>query len=162
MAIISTSIISLLELRIKNEEQSARLYRSMSMWLNINGYQGAAKLWSKYSNEELTHAGWAIDYLLNLNILPTTPGQEEPIKIFKSLPAVIALSYKHELSITDQCNALALAALSDGDIMTLGLAQKYVAEQVEELNKMQGWLDMLNSFGDSKESLFLLDNEMGK
>ena len=44
--------------------------------------------------------------------------------------------------------------------MLLSLALKYVAEQVEELDKLQTILDMIDVFGTSKESLFLLDNKL--
>lgn len=162
MAVISNTIIDLLDLRIKNEEQSARLYKSMSLWLNLNGYMGAAKLWCRYSEEESVHVKWAIDYLLSLNVLPTIPEQPKPLKTFKGLPSIVALSYQHELQITEECKELAKQALKEGDAMTLSLAQKYLAEQVEELDKMQAWLDKLEAFGDSKESLFLLDQEMGR
>ena len=36
----------------------------------------------------------------------------------------------------------------------------FVTEQVEELDKLQTILDMIDVFGTSKESLFLLDNKL--
>lgn len=162
MALISEKIIQLLQYRIKQEEQSSRIYKAMSSWLNLNGYLGASKLWQKYSDEELKHAGWATGYLLDLNILPVTPSQEEPELEFTGLPQIIALSMKHELEITEQCEDLAKACLNGLDLKTFGLAQKYVAEQIEEIVKIQTWIDKLDSFGTDKIALRMLDEEMGE
>ena len=162
MALISDKIIKLLNYRIQQEEQSSRLYKSISIWLNLNGFTGASKLWDKYSKEEQSHAQWSYDYLLDLNIKPITPSQEEPQNEFKGLANIIALSYKHELDITEQVKLLAKTCLDEGDLMTFNLAQKYVWEQVEEISKLQYFLDYLQSFGDTGTSLAMLDEKMGE
>jgi ferritin len=162
MAIINKKIIDLLNYRIEQEEQSSRIYKAMSVWLNKNGFMGASKLWDKYSEEELIHADWVYDYLLALDILPETPAQTQPKLEFKGLPNIIALSFAHEIEITNQCKELSIQCLKEYDVSTFNLAQRFVKEQVEELEKMQTWIDKLQAFGDSKEALFLLDQEMGK
>lgn len=161
MAVISTKIIGLMNLRIQQEELSSRLYKAMAIGLEYNGFSGAAKLWNTYSAEEYSHAQIAYNYLLELDIQPTVPSLPQPQFTFTSLQDVIKKSYEHELVITKQCNDLAIAAQQEGDFMTLQLAQTYLKEQVEELGKTTYWLDRLEAFGDSKESLRLLDNEMG-
>ena len=162
MAFISKKIEGLINYRIVEEEKSSRLYLAMSKWLTYNGYDGAAKLWKKYSDEELNHSGWAYTYLEDLDILPEVPALEKPMCEFKGLPEICKASYDHEMLITQQCNELAKAAQADGDYMTLELAQKYLKEQVEEIGKITYWLDRLEAFGNSKEALRLLDNEMGE
>lgn len=162
MALITQKIIDLLNKRIKNEEQSSRIYKAMSVWLDLNGYVGASKVWNDYSVEELDHANWARQYLLDLNIKPITPAQEHPINEFKGLPQIIALSYKHEVDITNECKELAKACLEEQDLLTFGLAQKYLDEQVNELAKTQLLVDKLEAFGDSQIALRLLDNELGE
>lgn len=158
MALIKESIIELLQYRINQECQSSRIYKAMSLWLDLHGYINSAKLWQKYSDEELVHSEFAVQYLLDLNILPITPLQTQPKIEFKGLFQIIALSYEHELEVTNQCNELAKSCLKESDMMTFGLAQKYVAEQVEEIAKTQLLIDMLDSFGDDKVALKLLDN----
>lgn len=162
MAILSDNIISKLNYRIQQEEMSSRIYFGMANWLEFIGYTGAAKLWNKYSEEEKGHAKIVVDYLLDLNILPNTPELEEPQTEFKSLEQIIALSYKHEVDITNQCKELASISFKEGDFMTFVLAQKFVTEQVEELKKTQLWIDKLSLFGNDKIALRLLDNEMGE
>lgn len=162
MAIISEKIIDLLNYRIQEEEKSSRLYKAMGVWLEKNGFLGAAKLWYRYSEEEIDHAQWAYRYLLDVNVQPATLALEQPQNHFKSLPNVIALSYQHEIEVTEQCTKLVKAACDEGDFMTMTFAQRYLKEQVEELSKLQNWIDRLKAFGDNDVALRLLDKEMNR
>lgn len=160
MAIISNAMISLLNKRIQKEEESSRMYLAMSIWLGFNGFSGAEKVWVGYANEEIIHAKWAYNYLMDLNIKPVVPPLGEVQKEFTGLPQIIAMSYAHEIDIANQCKELAKYAEQEGDYLTFELALRYCKEQVEELGKTQNWIDKLNSFGTDKVSLRLLDDEM--
>lgn len=162
MAVISEKMIKMLNYRINQEEASSRLYLSMSVWLDINGYFGAAKKWKQYSDEEKSHADWSYKYLLDLNIKPTIPALAEPESDFIGLPDIIVKSYKHELEITRQCQQFAKEANNEGDFMTFGLAQKFLTEQVDELAKTNSLVDRLKAFGTDKIALRLLDTELGQ
>lgn len=160
MVVIDNEIIDLLQYRIQQEELSKRLYLSMSIWLDYNGYTGASKLWKKYSCEEQEHADWVYKYLLDLDVKPKVSRLSEPQKEFKDLPNIIALSYQHELDIYTQCVNLAKKCTENNDYMTLNLAQKFLYEQRDEIAKTKMWLDKLEAFGVDKTALRLLDNEM--
>lgn len=153
------SVVKLLNYRIEQEEYSSRIYESMSMWLNDNGYMGAYKEWSKYSQEELAHAKWAKDYLLDMGVQPKTPALKEPPQSFTGLPDIIYQSYQHELEVTNQCNDMAKQAMKDGDHLLYQLANKFLHEQQEEIGKMITLIDKLEAFGTDKIALRLLDNE---
>jgi ferritin len=159
--VISNKIETLINFRIQEEENSSRLYKSMQVWLDYVGYSGASKLFEKYSNEELIHANWSYEYLLNLNLKPKLSVIKQPKEDFKSLSQVIALTLEHEITITNQCKELAIQAQKDEDYMTLGLAQRYLKEQCEELKKAQYLVDRLELFGDEPIALRMLDEEMG-
>lgn len=160
MKLLDQKVIDSLNFRIEQEELSSRLYRAMSVWLDFMGYMGAAKLWKKYADEEQEHANAFYEYLLSLDIKPETPALEKPTCEFESLPEIIKLSYEHEVKVTEQIQELAATCMGVKDFMTLELAQKYLKEQVEEINKMVTFMDKIEAFGDSKEALRLLDNEM--
>lgn len=159
---LNDNIVKLLNFRIEQEEFSSRLYLAMSVWLEYNGYSGAAKLWKKYSNEEMQHAQWAYQYLLDLDAMPVVPAIKQPTLEFNSLPDIVLLSKQHEDEVTLQCQQLAGEALKHADFMTLEIAQKYLREQIEELAKSQYWIDWLNASGTDKTVLRLLDNEMAQ
>jgi ferritin len=160
MAIISEKIIKLINYRIEQEEYSARIYKDIAVCMEFQGYLGAAALFKKYSKEELTHANWAYEYLLSLAIRPEVPALEAPKNDYKDLPEVLEIAYKHEIEVTNQCTALAKAALAEDDYTTFHLAQKYLDEQVNEIEKTSTLLDQLQTFGNSPEALKLMDNEM--
>lgn len=164
MELISTSLINLLNTRIKEEEESSRLYGSMSYWLEKNGFFGAAKLWHEYSHEEHEHADKVRKFLLDLDYLPVTQSLEQPINNFLGLKDVLTQSYEHELKITKSCMELADAAMSERNYMVYGLAQWFVTEQVEELAKTKGHLDRYETFVKDNDlaSMYLLDNEFNK
>ena len=162
MAFISKKIEGLINLRIAEEENSSRLYLALAKWANFSGFTDAGKLWTKYSTEEMDHANWAYSYLEELDIKPEIPALEKPMCEYKGLEDICKQSYDHEVLVTNQCNDLAKAAMAEGDFMTMQLAQKYLAEQVEELGRQTHWLDRLEAFGNSKEALRFLDNEMAK
>jgi ferritin len=155
-------VIKALNYRIEQEEISSRLYESMSLWLNDNGFMGAAKAWAKDASDEMSHAKWAKNYLLDLGVKPTLPALPKPQEMFSGFPEIIKMSYKHEIIITKQCNELAKTALKNGDHLLYQLANKFLQEQQEELGKTQTAIDKLNTFGETKDVLFMIDLEYGK
>jgi len=157
---ISKKTIDLLQFRIQEEEQSSRIYLSMSQWLENEGYINSAKLWKKYSDEENIHAGWARKYLLSFGVLPNTPMLKKVNGSYKGFPDIIRKSFKHEIEITKQIQELANYALKIKDNMLYALSEKYLNEQVEEHDKMQNLMDQLKSFGTNKTAMRLLDSSL--
>lgn len=156
----SESVVKALNMRIEQEENSSRLYEAMSLWLNDKGYMGGAKKWKADSEDELGHAQWAKDYLLDMGVQPTLPALEKPQQSFTSFCDIIRMSYDHEVMVTNQCNDLAKEAMKSGDHLLYQLANKYMQEQQEELGKLQTLLDKLEAFGEDKIAMRLLDNEL--
>lgn len=159
---ISDNMVNLLNYRIQQEELSSRLYLAMSQWLDFVGFTGAAKLWKKYSEEEMKHAEWAYDFLQGLSIMPTVPALEAPPVSFEGLSDVILKSLAHEEEVTRQCEELAMQSLQENSFLVHQLALKYVAEQHEELEKSYLLKDRLELFGTSEVSLRMFDEELGE
>lgn len=159
--LLSDECLNLLNYRIQQEEQSSRMYLSMSLWLNNEGYTGAAKLWRKYSDEELSHADWARDYLLAMGVTPSTPNLSSEPNTYQGLPQIIQLSYDHEINVTKQIKELGDKAFKSGDHMLYTLVGEYLKEQREEHDKTQTWVDKLAAFGTDKIAMRWLDEEMG-
>jgi ferritin len=130
------------------------------MWLDDKGYMNASKLWRKYSDEERNHADLARQYLLDLGLRPLTAMLNQPVQEFSGFPQIIKDTYEHEVVITNQCKELASHALKLGDHMLYQLAGTYLKEQIEELGKAQNLVDQLESFGEDKIAMRLLDHEL--
>ena len=158
--LLSDDCVDYLNFRVQQEEYSGRIYLAMSMWLDNNGYVNAAKLWRRYSNEEMAHSDIARTYLLSMGVQPATPVLESPEQTFTGLPEIIEKSYDHEIVVTKQIKELATDAMSKGDHMLYEFALAYLKEQVEEHEKMQNWVDQLNAFGTDKIAMRLLDHEI--
>lgn len=158
--LLSDDCVDYLNYRVQQEEYSGRIYLAMSMWLDNNGYVNAAKLWRRYSNEEMAHSDIARTYLLSMGVQPITPKLDAPNQNFTGLPEIIEMSYDHEIVVTKQIKELASDAMKKADHMLYEFALAYLKEQVEEHNKMQNWVDQLNAFGTDKTAMRLLDHEM--
>jgi len=160
--LISKSCLELLQKRNHNEEKSARLYEDMYMFLNNIGFVNAGKLWHKYAHEELLHADWARDYMMSLGIQPELREMPKLKGDYEGFVDIIEKSYQHELEITKECKDLAACAMREGDAMLFALASKYLNEQIEEVDKMQTWVDKLETFGKDKPALHRLELEIGE
>lgn len=162
---INDTITTLLNYRISEEEKSSKLYRAMAIKAELAGLAGAAKLWNKYADEELTHAKWAYDYLLSLNIEPEIPELPTSEYEYDGLEKMITDSLSHEETITEQCNGLTKSSFENNDFMTYNLGLKYMAEQREELEKMLYWKDQVELYGENGKLcpsvLKMIDTEMG-
>lgn len=159
---ISDQCIALVNERIKQEEQSARIYLGMSVWLDVQGYTGASKLWKKYSDEEMEHAEAFYDFLKGLNVVPEVPVLTKPANSFSSLQEVVEKSLEHELYVTKEINRMASESLKMGDMMLYEMFLKYVREQHEELDKMLYWKDRLEINAGDTCGLLMIDKEMGE
>lgn len=159
---IAPEIEQLLNYRINQEELSSRIYLAMSICLKDKGYFNAAKLWAKYSAEELTHATWAREYLESHNILPATLSIGEVENYYESLIDVIDKTLEHEILITEQCSELAKACLESADMLTFTLASKYCKEQSEELGKAWDIKNLMETYGKDRLNLALLDHQLAE
>lgn len=157
---VDDDCINILNFRIEQEEYSSRVYHAMSMYLNDKGYTNSAKRWQQDSDDEMVHASWAKEYLLDMGIQPKIPALKEPPQDYKGLPDVIRKSYDHEVLVTKQCQELASHALKSGNHLLYQLALKYLKEQQEELGKVQTYIDQLEAFGEDKLALRLFDNSL--
>lgn len=155
---LSPNIVTMLNYRINAEELSSRIYLSMHLWLENKGYLNAAKLWGKFASEENNHANWAREHLLSYGIQPMTYPIAEVPNSFAGLDDIIRQTHAHEHHVSSECVELSKAALSEGDMNTFALAQKFVAEQTEEINKTQTLMDLLEVYGTERLALALLDH----
>lgn len=157
---LDKKIIELLNYRIQQEEESARIYEQFALWLDDKGFKNFAALYYKYAHEELGHAKFAKDHLLAFGIEPQLTKLSAPDLDFNSLKEILVLTLEHEQEITRQCNELTKTAAALDDFPTMTLGMKYCAEQVEELDKAQTFVDQITTFGDSKEVMITLEHNV--
>jgi ferritin len=157
---LNKKIIDLLNYRIQQEEHSSRIYEQFALWLDDKGFKNFAKLYYKYAKEELKHSRFAKDHLLAFGVQPELTKLPAPDMEFNSLKEILTLTLEHEQEITQQCNELTKTAAALDDFPTMTLGMKYCAEQVEELDKAQTFVDQMETFGDSKEVMITLEHNV--
>ena len=131
----------ILNFRIEQEEFSSWLYLAMSQWLDNQGFVNISKEYKKYSDEERSHAQWAREYLLAMGVTPNTPALKQPQNNYSSLLEILLQTYDHENLVTTQCNVLCSTAMKGNDFLLLQLGQKYMGEQIEEIERTRTNLD---------------------
>ena len=139
--LLSPAVEKLLNFRIEQEEYSSWLYLAMSLWLDNEGFTNIAKEYKKYSDEERNHAQWARDYILAMGVVPETPMLKQPSNQYSSLLEILTQTYEHENLVTSQCNTLCMEAVKNNDFLLLQLGQKYMSEQIEEIERTRTNLD---------------------
>jgi len=160
--VFEKNYIEILTYRIEQEELSCRLYESMSLWLNDKGYVNAAKAWKKDSEDEMKHAQWAKEFLLDMGVVPKLSTLQEPPYSFEGLPDIIRQTFAHEILVTEQCNNLAEFAMKNSNHLLYQLAIKYMQEQQEEMGRAQTLMDKLATFGEDKIAMRLFEADFAE
>lgn len=157
-SLLNRSVVDALNYRIQQEEHSSRIYEQLSLWLNNKGYLNFSKLFKKYADEEMIHAGFAKSYLLDYGITPCLQSLPSPEMEIEGLLDVLEAAYDHELLVTKQCEDLATLALKESNHVLYQLAAKYCAEQQEEIGKVITNLDIYKLSTD----MLVIDNYVGE
>ena len=158
---LSANVIKLLNDQMNLEFYSSNLYLQMSAWCEQNGFEGAAKFLSAHAAEEMQHMRKLFTYLNETGALAVITAIEAPAHEYKSLKAIIELTYEHEKLITSKINELVGKTFEEKDYSAFNFLQWYVAEQHEEEKLFSGILDKLNLLGEDGKGLFLIDKDLG-
>lgn len=157
MKFITQEVIDLLNYRIQQEQYSSKVYEQMAQWLKNASFVNCAKVWEKFSTEELDHSEIAKDYLLSFNVMPELMVIEEPINDFTCLCDVIEKTFDHEVLVTQQCLDLTKKAFELQDWTLFALGQKYNEIQRIEMDEVYSLVDISKLTTD----MLILDKYIG-
>lgn len=157
---INKSLQNAINEQIVREMYSSNLYLSMAAYyssINLNGFANWMRV---QAEEELFHALKFFDYVLNRGghvelgaIAAPQIKWENAIKPFED-------ALEHERKVTGWINDLMSLAHTEKDYAAISFLNWFVDEQVEEEKNTSEIIDRLHLSGDSKASLFLIDNEL--
>ena len=159
---ISDKLEAMINLQIGREEDSSRLYRAMSLFLDDMGWKYGAQLWMKYSEEEMTHAKRFWNYLLDRDALPQVVQLSAQKPTLTCVTDVIAQTYPHEIQVSKWINEIALAALAEKDLTTYQMLQWFINEQIEEEAHSKYWVDRLAIIQKTNSPLIMLEHDFKK
>ncbi|MGB4204045.1 MAG: ferritin [Bacteroidales bacterium] len=157
---ISEKVAKALNEQIKLEEHSSRIYMSMAIWCEVQGYPGAAEFLYKHSDEERMHQLKIVKYLNDRGGHAKLCSLEQPALEFTSLKSLFDEVLKHEVLVTNSINELVHLCMEVRDYTTLNFLQWFVQEQIEEESLVKGVIDKLNLAGEAKGGLFHIDKEL--
>lgn len=158
--LISETLEAALNLRTKQEFDSAFIYKAMGSWCRYNGYNNVAKFFFTHAEEELTHAQKVINYLDDKNCMALIPAVTQPdISKYADVRAIFEISFKHETEVTKSYNDLATMAIKEGDHEVYAFAQSVLVEQREEMSLYNNYLDILDLLGDGEQACYLFDHD---
>lgn len=157
---IAKKVESAINVQIKNEEHSSRIYMAMASWCETKGYRGAAGFLYKQADEERMHMLKFIKYLNDRSGYSNLSALDTPASDYKSLHDVFDHVLTHEEFITDAINHLYEVALSEKDYTSGTFLQWFINEQIEEESTVHGILDKMKLVGDDKSGMFHIDKEL--
>jgi len=157
---LNKNVEKAINIQIKNEEHSSRIYMAMASWCEVNGFRGASGYLYKQSEEERFHMLKFIRYVNDRGGYALLSALEIPAAEFASLHSVFEQVMKHEEFITDSINKLYEIALNEKDYTTGNFLQWYINEQIEEESTVHGILDKMKLAGTEAGGMFLIDKDL--
>ena len=148
--------------QVNAELYSAYLYLSMVANFTAQNWIGAAKWMRVQTAEEVKHAMKIYDFVLECNSRIVLEPIAKPQTQWPTLLAAFEAAYAHEQKVTGLINGLVDLAHAEKDHATANFLQWFVNEQVEEEANALHIVQQLRLMGDSKDSMFTLDRELGK
>jgi ferritin len=133
-------VIDLLNAQIANELDSSQIYRSMSAWLDEEGWVDGSELFFKYADEELGHMSKIYKYLYEKNCRAVVPTCKPVPFEYKDIRALVEAALEHEIKVTADWTNIANIAQENNDHDTYTLAMSFVNEQREEEEKVRNIL----------------------
>ena len=142
---ISKKLGRMLIEQVGHELRAHQTYLAISIWFDRQSYKRWAKLWHDQSVEEAGHAAKIMDFLIDNEVDFDLPALKASSTRYASAAAAVELALANERVVTSQFDAMAAAALEEGDHRTHQFLQWFIEEQVEEERKAQGLLDLVSS-----------------
>jgi ferritin len=134
------AVTEILNAQIANELNSSQIYRSMSAWLDDQGWIGGSKLFFKYAEEELAHMTKIYNYLYEKNCRAIVPACSAPVLDYPGVRELVEAGLQHEFEVTTNWTNIANLAKDNNDHDTYTLAMGFVNEQREEEEKLRNIL----------------------
>jgi len=142
---ISKKLGRMLIEQVGHELRAHQTYLAISIWFDRQSYKRWAKLWHDQSVEEAGHAAKIMDFLIDNEVDFDLPALKASSTRYASAAAAVEQALANERAVTKQFDAMAAAALEEGDHRTHQFLQWFIEEQVEEERKAQGLLDLVSS-----------------
>lgn len=135
-------------------EQIGREFGASLQYLSIAGYFQAqklmllSKLFFEQAEEEKMHALKFVHYVLDTQGALQIPAVDSPKATFSSAEEAVKAALTWEKEVTEQIKKLMNIANEEGDYLAQNFLQWFIDEQLEEINKMDQLLHVIQRAGE--------------
>jgi bacterioferritin B len=135
--------------QIAYEFAASQQYVAIAVYYESQTLPRLAQTFYAQAVEERNHAMMMIKYLLDRDADVRVPGVAAPETEFDDCVAPVTLALKQERGVSEQINGLLRIARDEGDFGSEQFMHWFVKEQVEEVSKMSGLLQVVERARDN-------------
>ena len=143
------AFVSLLNEQIAHEYAAHQQYVACAVHYDAETLPQLARFFYAQALEERDHAMMMVQYLIDADADVVIPGVAAPQVRFEDIVEPVALALAQEKRVTEQINALAGLARSEGDYTSEQFMQWFIKEQVEEVATMSDLLRVVERVRDN-------------
>jgi ferritin len=135
--------------QVGHEFAASQQYLAIAVYYDDETLPRLAAFFYAQALEERNHALMMIQYLLDAGVEAPIPGVEAPQTAFGDVVEPVSLALAQERRVSDQINALAGIARTEGDYTSEQFMQWFIKEQVEEVSSMSDLLKVVERAKDN-------------
>ena len=154
---LNPDIENALNRQLNHEQTAAQEYLAMAAYFEQRNLMGFAKFMSKQSQEEHEHAMRLFKHVFDRGGRARVGAIAEPAAEFESPRAVFEAAYGREQANTKSIHELYKLALDRQDYASQTMLHWFIDEQVEEERWCEEALALLETIGDNRSALLMLD-----
>ena len=140
----------LLQRQVDHEFSNERLYLSMALWCEENGWPETAKFFSSHAvEEERVHGMKVINFMLKKKIKVATPTPDESKREYTDMKEVLTDAVKREELTSKMIGELLQESIKTGDL-AYTIADELMKEQIEEEQLFNSVLNLYEMCNNSR------------
>lgn len=146
--LINPELAKAMNTQIGNEFGASMQYLSIAGHFHTQKLTLLEKLFFEQAEEEKTHAMKFVHYVLDTQGELQIPAISSPKPKFASAEEAVKAALAWEQEVTAQIKALMDMAVSQNDYLAQNFLQWFIDEQLEEINKMDQLLSVIQRAGE--------------
>lgn len=147
--LISKKMNEAINQQIGNEFGASLQYVAIASHFAADGLNALAGHFFKQADEERDHAMRFVRFLSDAGGHVEIPAIAAPRPAFKNVADAVRLALNHEMSVTNQINALVDLSLKESDHISRDILSWFVKEQLEEVSSMDNLLKVVLRAGEN-------------
>ncbi len=145
---ISPTLTKAMNQQIGNEFGASLQYLSIAGYFQTQKLNLLSKLFFEQSDEEKEHALKFVHYILDTQGKLDIPAVNAPKAVFSSAEEAVQAALTWEKEVTEQIKRIMDIANAENDYLAQNFLQWFIDEQLEEVNKMDQLLSVIQRAGE--------------